>query len=208
MKPKNLTLFHYWRSSCSWRVRWALALKEIPYQTKPINLIKDEQKSDFYKQLNPSEQVPCLQVENTFISESLAIIEWLDEIYPYPKILPGDPLKRLQIRSLSYKIASGIQPIQNLCVMKKYHREKEKQLEWSKYWIEKGFKSIEKILEKTASPFCFGQQVTLADLCLIPQVYNAKRFSVVMTQFPKIEKIYDNCLTTKACQESHPDQFQ
>ena len=87
-------------------------------------------------------------------------------------------------------------------------REKEKQQEWSQYWIEKGFKSIEKILEKTASPFCFGQEVTLADLCLIPQVYNAKRFFVSMTEFPKIEKIYNNCLRTKACQESHPDQFQ
>lgn len=208
MPTKKLTLFHYWRSSCSWRVRWALAAKEIPYETKAVNLLEAEHQSKDYKRLNPSGQVPCLKIGEHYISESLAIIEWLDETFPEPRLIPGNPWKKLEVRSLAYKIASGIQPIQNLSVMRKHHRERDEQLRWSRYWIEKGFLAVEKILEGTATRFACGSEVTLADLCLVPQVYNAKRFSVDLNHFPKIERVYENCLETKACQEAHPDSFQ
>lgn len=208
MKPKDLVLYHYWRSSCSWRVRWALALKEISYKHIAINLLAGDNQKEAYLKINKSGQVPALHIGNKFVSESLAIIEWLDEIHPSPKLILGTPSKRMAIRKLSYKIASGVQPIQNLSVMRAHSKEKAKQREWSKKWIVSGFKAYEKILEKTSTKFSFGSEITMADLCLIPQVYNAKRFSVNLEEFPKVRGVYENCLKTKSCQNSHPDRFK
>lgn len=208
MKPENIILHHYWRSSCSWRVRWALELKKIPFELRPVNLLEDEHKSPSYLKINPSGQVPCLQMGNEFHSESLALIEWLDEIFPTPKLVFGTPLKRMKIRELAYKVSSGIQPIQNLSVMRTHSRELEQQREWSRTWIRKGFVACEKLLEKSATKFCFGSEVSLADLCLIPQVYNAKRFELNLTSFPKIERIYENALETEACQAAHPESVK
>ena len=207
MKPQNFILHHYWRSSCSWRVRWALDLKKISFESKPVNLLKGEHKENSFKSLNQSGQVPCLQVGDQFFSESLSIIEWLDDVFPEVKLVSGTPERKRLIRELSYKISSGVQPIQNLSVMRAYSAEKSKQRIWSKQWITKGFEVYETLLQKSATRFSVGSQITLADLCLIPQVYNAKRFNVSLDSFPKIERVYHNALETKEAISSHPDVY-
>ena len=118
MNKKPLILYHYWRSSCSWRLRWAFEIKEIKYELKHINLLDGEHKSESYLEKNPSAQVPCLQVGSNFYSESLAILEWLEDSYPQPNLLPENPQKRILVRQLTNMIASGIQPLQNLKVQK------------------------------------------------------------------------------------------
>ena len=208
MKPEGLVLYHYWRSSCSWRLRWALKLKGVVCELKHINLLEGEHKTKAYLKLNPSGQVPCLKTKEDIATESLAIIEWLDELICDPKLIGGSPEKRRKIREFSYKIASGIQPIQNLGVMRAHSSQRSEQVAWAKLWIEKGLGVCEKLLEKTATKYCFGSELSLADLCLVPQVYNAKRFAVKLESYPKVQRIYDNCLETEACQASHPDQFK
>lgn len=206
MLDKNLTLYHYWRSSCSWRLRWAFHLKNVSYTKKAINLLEGDQKKENYLKLNPSGQVPCIEIENYFVSESFALLEWLEETYPSPELLPQNSISRLKIREFCYKIVCGIQPIQNLAVMKAHSQDVNEQKRWSRMWIERGLKSCERILESTATRFCFGSELTLADLCLVPQVYNAKRFDVDLGSFPHVHKVYENCLVTDSCQASHPDK--
>ena len=209
MSGSELTLYHYWRSSCSWRLRWAFAIKGLSYKTTPVNLLKGEQKSDEHCKRNPSAFVPSLQLGEQSFSESLAVLEWLEETYPTPALLPKNSLERLRVREFTMKIASGTQPIQNLSVMRFYSDDKDKQRSWSRHWITKGLSACHDLIKTLPeSEYCFGSVVTFADLCLVPQVYNAKRFSVDMSLFPRLEGIYQNCLKTKTCQDSHPDKFQ
>lgn len=209
MITPDLTLYHYWRSSCSWRVRWAFAIKGLPYEAIPVNLLQSEQTGKNHLQRNPSGFVPSLQLGGQSFSESMALLEWLEESYPTPSLLSKDPLQRLRVREFSMKIASGIQPIQNLSVMRFHSDDQDKQRDWSKHWITKGLMACEKLLQGSEdSKFCFGDQLTFADLCLVPQVYNAKRFSVDMNLFPRLEEVYERALKTKTCQDSHPDKFK
>lgn len=200
----ELTLYHYWRSSCSWRVRWALAIKKIPYQSVTVNLLKNEQHSSEYLKKNPLGFVPCLDVGGTVLGESLSILEWIEETYPTPSLLPEDPLLRARARQLSLMVISGIQPLQNLTVQKYYCPDEKKRMEDGKYWITRGLASIETILKNTAGNYCIGEDLTFADLCLIPQCYNAERFEVPLTQFPKINEIYMRCRKLPECKASEP----
>ncbi|KAM4691063.1 maleylacetoacetate isomerase [Rhinophrynus dorsalis] len=198
-------LFGYFRSSCSWRVRIALALKGIEYDQHPINLIKDGgiQLSDEYKQINPMQQVPALRIDGVTLSQSLAIIEYLEETRPNPSLLPRDPKSRAQVRMISDHIASGIQPLQNLNVLQKIGETK---LEWAQNVIARGFQALEKILQNTAGHYCVGDQVTMADVCLVPQVMNAERFKVDLAPFPTIVRINQSLLQLEAFQVSHPSR--
>lgn len=205
MTNHPITLYHYWRSSCSWRVRWGLLLKSVPFNSAPVNLLTKEHQSQNYLIKNPSGLVPCLEVQGKFLSESVSILEWLDETYPKNKILPQDPLDRQYVRELSGIIASGIQPVQNLKVMNYFSNDQAKKTQWGKYWIEHGLAFYEKRVQKTAGTYSFGGMLTIADLCLIPQVYNAIRFKVDLQKFPIIKKIYDHCLLTNECNKAHPD---
>uniref|UniRef100_A0A8C9UQU5 Maleylacetoacetate isomerase n=1 Tax=Spermophilus dauricus TaxID=99837 RepID=A0A8C9UQU5_SPEDA len=199
-------LYSYFRSSCSWRVRIALALKGIDYETMPIHLTKDggQQFSEEFQALNPMKQVPALKIDGVTIGQSLAIIEYLEETRPTPPLLPQDPKKRASVRMISDLIAAGIQPLQNLSVLKEVGQEN--QLPWAQKAIISGFDALERILQSTAGKYCVGDQVSMADLCLAPQVANAERFKVDLTPYPTISRINKTLLALEAFWVSHPCQ--
>ena len=204
MSPIELELFHYWRSSCSWRVRWALALKGLSYKSCPVNLLKKEQNELSYLKTNPSGQVPCLIVNGKSLSESLAILEWLEESFPTPALLAKDSWRRAEIRSFCSMIGSGIQPIANLRVTGYYASDAEKKAEWSRHFINEGLIPLETMLRKNGGQFSFGDEITMADLFLVPQIYNALRSNVDMSRFPLAQAIYERCLKTAACDLAAP----
>lgn len=207
-------LYHYWRSSSSWRVRWTFTLKNISCEQIPVDLLKGEQKSPEHLRRNPSGAVPLLEIVDDKtkttkrIAESTAIIEWAEENFPNPRLLPGDSWQRARIRQLSQIINSGIQPVQNLKVQQYYSQEKEKQKEWARHWIKRGLEAYETLVQETAGMFSVGDTVTMADLFLIPQCYNAERYEVSLKEFPTIAKINANGLATPTCQSAHPDRFK
>ncbi len=207
-------LYHYWRSSSSWRVRWAFVLKQVPCEHTPIDLLKKEQQSPEHLKRNPSGAVPVLEITDNKnkiigrIAESTAIIEWAEENFSEPKLLPGDSLRRARVRQLSQIINSGIQPIQNLKVQQFYSENKENQKEWSRHWIRKGLQVYEAIVKETAGKFSVGSEITMADLFLIPQCYNAERYEISLKEFPTIAKINANGLATESCKAAHPDRFK
>ncbi|XP_006884711.1 PREDICTED: maleylacetoacetate isomerase isoform X1 [Elephantulus edwardii] len=204
MQAGKPVLYSYFRSSCSWRVRIALTLKGIDYETVPINLVKDggQQFSDEFQALNPMKQVPALKIDGVTIGQSLAIIEYLEETRPTPRLLPQDPKKRAIVRMISDLIAGGIQPLQNLSVLKQVGQEK--QLTWAQNAINSGFNALEKILQNTAGKYCVGDEISMADLCLVPQVANAERFKVDLTPYVTINRINKTLLALEAFQVTHP----
>ncbi|MBC7658386.1 MAG: maleylacetoacetate isomerase [Chitinophagaceae bacterium] len=204
MDTPTLELFHYWRSSCSWRVRWALALKGLPYKSTPINLLKKEQSDLSFLKINPSGQVPALSVNGKILSESIAILEWLEETFPISPLLPKDPWLRAEIRSYCAMIASGIQPVTNLRITGYYSNDPEKKAEWARHFMDEGFIPVETMLRKNAGTWSFGETFSMADLFLVPQVYNAHRFAVDMSRFPLAQAIYERSLKTAACDQAAP----
>ena len=165
MLDKDFTLYHYWRSSCSWRVRWGFAYKKQQLHYQAVNLLKNEQRSPDYLKKNPSGLVPSFYLNNSYVGESLAILEWLEEQYPNPPLLPRHAFEKLKVRQLCYTIMSGIQPLQNLSAQQKHHKNKKEQHHYARFWIEKGFLTYEQLLEKPAHGYSFGSTLTLADLC-------------------------------------------
>ncbi|XP_070610295.1 maleylacetoacetate isomerase isoform X2 [Erythrolamprus reginae] len=198
-------LYTYFRSSCSWRVRIALALKGIACEQVSINLIKDggQQMSSGFQAVNPMQQVPAIIIDGITLSQSIAIIEYLEDSRPLPRLLPQDPKMRAVVRMISNHIASGIQPLQNLAVLQQMGEKKQ---DWAQGVISQGFKALEQILQETAGRYCVGDEVTMADLCLVPQVYNAERFKVDLTPYPTISRINKALLELEAFQSSHPSR--
>ncbi len=205
MPTPQLQLFHYWRSSCSWRVRWALNIKGLSYESTAVDLLKKEHKSPEFLQMNPSGLVPALRVDNRYIGQSTAIVEWLEEVFPQPALLPKDSWQRALIREFNMMIGADIQPIANLRVQHYYSDAPEKRTAWAQHFISEGFRPVEKKLAEHGGKFCFGDSVTMADLYLIPQVFNALRFQVDLTEFPHARRIYEHCLTTEACAKAAPE---
>ena len=205
---ESIVLYTYWRSSCSWRVKWAFALKGLEFIEKPINLLQQEQKSEQYTKLNPMGCVPTMQIGANTYGESLAIIEWLEETYPNPRLLPVDSLSRMHVRHLSYLIASGTQPLQNLAAMRYHSKLRSEQVSYAAHWIMRGLQAYEAALkpERSEDDFSFGPSPTVADLCLVPQCYNALRFGVELSRFPQVKAIYDKSLQTEACQRHYPKE--
>jgi maleylacetoacetate isomerase len=207
----EITLYHYWRSSASWRVRWALEYKKIPHVKIHVNLLAAEEKSPDFLAVNPAGYLPALVVDGHVLAESLAIIEWLDEneSTSSPALLPKDTFMRAKVRQLAETINSGTQPLQNLDVMKRISSDTEVQGQWVTHWITRGLGVYEKILSSLpVKKFSVSDEPTMADLCLIPQVYSANRFKVDMNQFPRCKAIYEYALTTPACAQSVPELFQ
>lgn len=196
-------LHGYFRSSCSWRVRIAFALKGIEYDQVPVNLVKDggQQYSSQYKTLNPMQQVPAVEIDGIRLSQSLAVIQYIDESRPGQPLLPTDPQKRAQVRMISDLIASGIQPLQNLYVIQKIGAEK---VQWAQHFINRGFQALEPMLKETAGKYCVGDEISMADICLVPQVYNAERFKVDIEQYPTIKRLNAALLEIDAFRTSHP----
>uniref|UniRef100_A0A0K8RHM9 Putative glutathione s-transferase n=1 Tax=Ixodes ricinus TaxID=34613 RepID=A0A0K8RHM9_IXORI len=197
-------LYSYFRSSCAYRVRIALALKNVEYEQKTVNLIKDggEQKSAEFTERNPMQQVPVLEVNGEPLSQSLAIIEYLEEKYPEPSLLPKDLVLRSKVRAIAELIASGIQPLQNIGIL--FKLEQSKRNEWAVEFISKGFQALEAVLAKTAGKYCVGDSVTMADACLVPQVYNAKRFKVDLAPYPTIVRVNNTLEKLEAFKAAHP----
>lgn len=210
-----LKLHSYWRSSASYRVRIALNLKGLDYEILPVNLIKDggEQHSAEYKQLNPAELVPTLvddQLEQDFhLNQSLAIIEYLDEKYPSPALLPTSKIQKAKIRAAAYDFVSDTQPLHNLRVLQFLENDmrlsEQQKKHWIIHWVELGLRSFEKRIQHSAGEFCFGFEVSLADVCLVPQVYSAKRFDVDMSQYPVICRVSENCEKLEAFVKAKPE---
>lgn len=211
-----IKLYSYYRSSAAYRVRIALNLKGIPYEYKSIHLLKNggEQHSQAYHELNPMGLVPTLVDGDTILSQSIAIIEYLDEEYPETNSLfPIEPAARAHVRELSQAIACDVHPINNLRVLKylkhKLDVDDTQKNEWYSHWIKLGFDAFEQYLIKTSGDFCVGDQITLADCCLVPQVYNALRFKIKLDTYPLIQQVYENCMQlsefTKATPENQPD---
>lgn len=210
--PSKFVLYSYWRSSCSWRVRSVLELKKIPYEYRAINLIKGEQYGEEFRHINPLSQVPTLQFQtsdghNEILYESMAIIDYLEQTFPTPSIYPKDPIERAKVIAISETIVSGIQPIQNLGVMRKIEEltgSKDKSVEWSREWIRKKFQSLETMLESMSGQYTFGNQLTLADICLVPQIANAIKFQIDMNEFPLLKRLNEFLLTIDSIQKAHP----
>ena len=170
-----------------------------------IHLVKGEQCEDSYTLVNPSKLVPALIIDGHTLSQSRAIIDYLEETRVEPKLYPNDVFLRAKCRQLADMITSDIQPVQNLRVMVKAVDDKEKRPEWAKYWIEVGFEALEKELKCTAGRFCIGDEVTVADVCLVPQVFNAVRFKVDMAKFPIISRIEAELSKLPAFIAAHPN---
>lgn len=204
-----MELYGYFRSSAAYRLRIALNLKGIEVKQIPVNLLNGEQKSDAYKAINPQGLVPSLKTdEGDFLTQSPAILEWLEEQYPAQPLLPQEPLARAKVRSLCMQIACDIHPICNLRVLKYVANDlgagDEGKLRWIHHWIGEGFSAFEQQLG--AGPYCMGEQITLADVYLIPQVFNALRFKLPMHAYPKIMAVYHACNQLSAFQQAAPDQ--
>ena len=203
----SLRLYSYYRSSCAYRVRIGLYLKELDFEYVPVHLLKSggEQFQDSFKQLNPFSQVPCLEHGSKTLSQSLPILLYLEDLKSLPRLLPKDSFRKAEILSFCEMINSGIQPLHNLSVLK-YVESKNlsDKKPWAKYWIEKGLSRCEEFLKSRARAFCFGEEVTLADLFLIPQLASAKRFEADTSAFPLLEKINSHCLKQPAFQKAMP----
>jgi maleylacetoacetate isomerase len=211
---ETCTLHSYYRSSCSWRVRLALKLKNIPFKILPVNLLKNEQTSAPYLKINPSGTVPTLEIGNEILTQSLAIVEYLEEAFPSTfALLPAGPKERALVRRLSLIIAADCQPLQNFCVQTKimelYGRSRaEVQHEWAAYFIERGLEAFDSASTAHSGRFSFGETVGLADICLIPQLYNARRFGIdVEGKFARLAAIEEAFKLDfpEAYTSAHPD---
>ena len=210
----SLKLYGYWRSSATYRVRIAMNLKGLDYEYVPVHLVKEggEQTHEVFKRLNPAQLVPALvdDDEDFVLNQSLSIIEYLDEKYPDTCcLIPEHALERARVRGLAHDIAMEMQPLGNLRVLNAlrddFNADDEDIAAWVRKWSEKGFQAIERRLQTQAGKYCFDFNVTMADVCLVPQVCIAKRFKLDMTPFPLISKIVDNCLALDAFEKARPE---
>ena len=209
-----MKLYTYFRSSAAYRVRIGLNLKGLAVDSVPVHLIKDggQQLGAEYRAVNPNALVPALQDEGTTITQSLAILEYLDESYPTPPLLPVTPAARARVRALALQIACDIHPLNNLRVLKYLVKEagvsEEVKNAWYVHWVQQGFTALE--LQLAGSPetgrFCHGDQPTLADCLLVPQVFNAVRFNIDMGPYPTIARIAAACDALPAFAAAHPSR--
>ncbi|KRG40157.1 maleylacetoacetate isomerase [Stenotrophomonas pictorum JCM 9942] len=209
----QLKLYSYWRSSAAYRVRIALNLKGRDYAIEPVHLVRDggQQHSDDYAALNPQELVPALRHGERVLTQSLAILEYLDEIWPEPALLPDDSAGRARVRALAQLVACDIHPLNNLRVMQFFDREwnvpqAERDL-WTLHWMRTGFQALEDMLvgSQDTGRFCHGDSPGMADCCLVPQLYNARRFHLDLAPYPTLVRIEQACLGLPAFDRARPE---
>ncbi len=209
----QLQLYSYWRSSAAYRVRIGLNLKGLVYDTVPVHLVRDggEQHADGYRELNPQELVPVLKHGERVLRQSVAILEYLDETWPTPPLLPARSRDRQRVRALAQAVACDIHPLNNLRVLQYFGSTwgvpQSERDEWIRHWIREGFSAIEAMLNDhpATGVFCEGDIPGLADCCLIPQIYNARRFAIDLRQFPTIARIEQACLALPAFDAARPE---
>lgn len=207
----DLRLHGFFRSSTSFRVRAALNLKGLSYDQATYVLRKGEQRSEAYLAFNPQGLVPTLQTPDGHLSQSLAIIDWLDETYPNPAFLPPTALERARVRSLAHMVALDVHPINNLRVLfyirDEFGADEEAQAKWFRHWVTEAFRPLETRLSSDGETgkFCHGNTPGLADICLVGQVVNNRRFDVDMTDYPKITRIFNACMDLPAFQDAMPE---
>jgi len=211
----RLRLYSYWRSSAAYRVRLALEYKGLPFDYLPVHLVRDggEQFGAAYRSVNPQSRVPALEVGDVVLTQSMAILEWLDEAWPdTPRLLPGSALERARVRSLAQLIVADIQPLQNTAVvrvLRERHGFSDEQVKgWMREWIGRGLGALEQRLEREPGTgrFCHGDSPSLADVCLVPQCYASRRFGVDPAQFPRIAAIDAACREIEAFQRAAPER--
>nr|BDT37462.1 maleylacetoacetate isomerase [Myxococcus sp. MH1] len=211
---KGLRLHNYWRSSASWRVRLTLHLKGLPFEYVAVHLLKDggQQNSDAYRAVNPMRTVPTLEwteADGTErrLSQSLAIVELLQERFPTPPLFPEDSYLRARTRMMAEYVNSGMQPLQNLAVLQRIKSElKGDDKAWGAYWNARGLEALETMVQPTAGRFCVGDTVSLADVCLVPQLYGARRFALDLSPYPTLLRIEAACAEHPAFHAAHPDR--
>jgi len=200
-------LYAYWRSSCSWRVRIVLSIKHIQYSVEPVNLLEGKQRESEYSQKNFMRQVPTLMVGEDFsLTQSLAIMRYLESQHPEPSMLPSDPFVLAKMWEVCEVINSGTQPLQNVSVIKRINDIGGDGKQWAKEYIEKGLSSVENIISNYSKTYSFEDYPTLADACILPQVYNARRFEIDMNLFPRCQEIAERLMQIPEVVESSPDQ--
>jgi maleylacetoacetate isomerase len=207
--PKPI-LYDYWRSSAAYRVRIALNLKGVDYEQREIDLRADEQKSPDYLAVNPQGLVPMLEIDGQRLTQSLAIINYLDIRYPNQPLIPSGAAARAHVVAMAMTIACDIHPLNNLRVLKylknEFGRSQEEVDAWYVHWIEEGFPAIEALAAPGAGDFLFGNGPTGADVCLIPQMYNARRFNVPLDAYPTLLRVEENANRMEAFAAAHPDR--
>jgi maleylacetoacetate isomerase len=195
-----MKLYSFFRSSASYRVRIALALKGLKYETASIKFSENAHRSDAFRKINPQKRLPALQLDDgSVLIQSLAIIEYLEETHPQPALLPKNPAERARVRAVAQIVSCDIHPLNNLGTRQvltgMFGADDEKLGEWATYWIQEGFAAIDRLLEP--GPFAFGDTITLADLCIVPQMWNARRYNVPVGDYPRV-------LAVEASARQHP----
>jgi maleylacetoacetate isomerase len=205
-----VTLYGYFRSSAAYRVRIALNLKNLGYETMSIHLQKEGGMNlkPEYRAINPQMRVPTLKLDNgALLTQSLAIVEYLDEMYPQPPLLPRDPVARARARAIAQLIACDIHPLNNVAPLRylksPLSHDQEQIDTWYRHWVTTGFDALEVMLD--SGPYACGTEVTLADVCLVPQVANARRFNVAMERYPRIAAVDAACNKLPAFEKARPD---
>ena len=203
-------LYDYQRSSAAYRVRIALNLKGVDYESRPVNLLESEQKSDDYRALNPQGLVPMLEIDGHRLTQSLSIIVYLDQLFPDPPLMPRDPADGAHVRAMALAIACDIHPLNNLRVLKYLSGPlgipQEERDRWYVHWIAEGFTALEVMAKPGAGRFLFGDEPTIADVCLVPQLYNARRFHVPVDDYPTLLRADENANRMDAFAAAHPDR--
>jgi len=202
--------YEYWRSSAAYRVRIALNLKGVDYESRPINLPESEQRSDEYRALNPLGLVPMLEIDGHRLTQSLAIINYLDLRYPNVPLIPASAADRAHVVAMSLTVACDIHPLNNLRVLKylknELGRSQDEVDAWYAHWIEEGLPALEAMAAPQAGKFLFGDAPTGADVCLIPQLYNARRYNVPLDAYPTLLRAEENANKLEPFAAAHPDR--
>ena len=203
-----MELYNYFRSSASYRVRIALALKGLDYDYKPVSLIKNEHLQESYVAVSASRLVPLLKDGDAFVTQSLAIIEYLEETHPEPPLLPADTLGRARVRSLALDIACEIHPVNNLRVLRylvgPLKVAEEDKNRWYNHWVETGLEGVESRLAASPTRYCHGDAPTMADCVLVPQIFNARRFDARLDHVPNVMRVFDACMQLDAFSKTQP----
>ena len=203
-------LYTFFRSSTSFRLRIALAYKRLDYEPHYVSLPKMEHRIPSYRDINPQGLVPLLVEDGRFLIQSMAVIEYLDEIYPEPPLMPKDPIGRSYVRAVSQIIGCEIHPLNNVRVLKhlkaQFGADEAATNAWYEHWITEGLSGLEGYLarEGLSGDFCYGDTVTMADICLVPQIFNARRFNCSLDAYPKLLAITDRCMTLDAFRAAEP----